>query len=714
MKSITLVTFAALMTLVFVFGSRSSAQDVSQIKYPKLNPLEIPNVKKIELDNGLRLYLSQDKSLPIFRASVRINIGSYLEPADKIGLADITSSVLRTGGTKKWSGDEIDEMLEAVGASVETSMGLATGTARINVLSEYTFLGLEVLAEVLRYPVFEQDKIDLEIVQQRSAIARRNDEALPLAIREFRKVIYGPKSVYARQSEYATINAISRDDLVAFHKKYFTPDNIQIGIWGDFDEKKIVKKIKKLFGDWSRGTVEIPKLPKVDYKFVRQVNYVEKNDVTQTNILLGHIGGLVTDEDYADRIVMNNILGGGFGNRMFNTIRSKEGLAYGTSATYTANIAYPGFFYGYVGTKSETTAKAIKEVIKVIKSMQTDPPTEEEMDRAKNAYLNSFVFNFDTKGEVVTRMMSYDYHGLPEDFLQQTKEKVEQVTAEDVVAAAMKNLRPDALQVVVVGKGEEFDMPLEELALGPVQTIDITIPSGEEKTELAITPENLEKGKNVLTEAAEAHGGLANFKKVSSLHTKGTLTIITPQGEMAIPFEELKAFPDKTRQEISLMGRTMLIIRNGSSGWHTGPTGELVPFSEEEILEENIDAMRNTIQMFQQIDSPEIQFVFDGSGEVDGSPVDFVVMLDKSGNSICRLAFDSKTHKLAAKSFWGTTMVGEGNIEERYAEFTQVEGILIPFKTFRNLDGKKCDYTEISEFNLNANVSADQFEKPTE
>ncbi|MEE8148877.1 MAG: insulinase family protein, partial [candidate division Zixibacteria bacterium] len=102
MKRFTLVTFTALMTLTFVLGSMGAAQDISQIKYPKLNPLEIPNVKKIELDNGLRLYLSQDKSLPIFRASVRINIGSYLEPADKIGLADVTSSVLRTGGTKKW------------------------------------------------------------------------------------------------------------------------------------------------------------------------------------------------------------------------------------------------------------------------------------------------------------------------------------------------------------------------------------------------------------------------------------------------------------------------------------------------------------------------------------------------------------------------------------------------------------------------------------
>ncbi len=351
MKRIMSMTIMALMTIPLVLGTMSTAQDVSQIKYPKLNPLEIPNVKKIELENGIRLYLSQDKSLPIFRASVIINAGSYLEPPDKIGLAEVTGSVLRTGGTKKWSGDEIDEMLEAVGASVETSMGLTNGTASINVLSEYTDLGLDVLAEVLRYPIFEQDKIDLEIVQQRSAIARRNDDPLQVALREFRKVIYGPNSVYARQGEYATINVITRDDLVSFHKKYFTPDKIQIGIWGDFDEKKIIKKIKKEFGSWVRGTVEIPELPKVDYKFVRQVYYVEKTDVTQTNIILGHIGGFVTDDDYADRIVMNNILGGGFGDRLFNAVRSRQGLEYRVEATYPANINYPGFFYGYVGTK---------------------------------------------------------------------------------------------------------------------------------------------------------------------------------------------------------------------------------------------------------------------------------------------------------------------------------------------------------------------------
>lgn len=710
-KFIISVLLTALV--VMSLATLIAAQDVEKLKYPPLNPLQIPNVKKVTLDNGLRLYLVKDNSLPLFNARARINFGSHLDPAGKTGLAEITGAVLRTGGTKKWSGDEIDEMLEAVGASVETYAGMENAGASVNVLSEYTNLGLEVLAEVLRNPVFEQDKIDLEKVQQRSGIARRNDEPRSVAIREFQKIIYGANSPYAAQVEYATINAISRDDLVAFHKKYMSPDKIQIGIWGDFDEAKLVAKIKELFGDWPKGTTPVPPLPEVAYKFVNSVNYVEKNDVTQTNILMGHIGGKVTDPDYAARIVMNNILGGGLGNRMFNIIRSKEGLAYGASATYTANISYPGFFYAYTATKSETTAKAIKEVIKVIKSMQTDPPTLEEMSKGKNAYLNSFVFNFDSKGEVVNRLMTYDFYGLPEDFLQKTKEGVEKVTADDVIAAAKKNLRPDAMQIVVVGKGEDFEMPLDQLGIGPVTTLDITIPSGEEKKELAVTPENLEKGKSVLSQAVSAHGGLASFKKINSMTAKGTFTVVTPQGEFAMPLDMAKVFPDKSRQEATMMGQKMVMIRNGSTGWKTAPNGQVVPMGEDDLMKGNKEDLRNIIRIFQLSDSPVTKAVYDGPGEIDGTPVDFVVLLDQTNEDVCRLAFDSKSHKLVSKSYWGTSPTGqEGNIQERFDNFTKVDGLILPLTTIRSLDGKKCDFTELSEFKLNASIAPDYFSKP--
>ena len=380
--------FFLLVAAVIMLAAVASvhAQDVDNIKYPTMNKLEIPDVEKITLDNGIRVYLLEDKSLPVFRASVRMNAGSFLEPIDKVGLASICGTVMRTGGTTKWSGDEIDEKLEAIGGSVETFIGLESGGASVNVLSDFTDLGLEVLSEVLRNPKFEEDKIELAKVQIKSGISRRNDDPQAIAFREFRKVIYGADSPYARHTEYATINAVTRDDIVEFHDKWYKPQNMQIAIWGDFNKKEILKKLNTYFGDWKQEGEVVPSLPQVDYKFEQKVHYVKKNDVNQTNILIGHIGGYVTDEDYGDLIVMNNILGGGFGSRMFNSVRSKEGLAYAVFGSYTANIKYPGIFVGFASTKSETTVKAVKEIIKSMKTMQTDPPTTDEMKFGKDSY----------------------------------------------------------------------------------------------------------------------------------------------------------------------------------------------------------------------------------------------------------------------------------------------------------------------------------------
>jgi len=192
----------------------------------------VPAVERITLENGIRLYLLEDHMLPVFRASVVINGGSYLEPDGKIGLAQLVGTVLRTGGTEKWTGDQIDEALESVGGTVETSFGLLTGSAYVATLSEQSDLALEVLAEILQRPVFDTGKINLAKVQLRSAISRRNDDPFTIAQREFTKQVYGPTSVFARQMEYNTVNSVKRDDLMAFHKAIVVPKNIQLAVWG--------------------------------------------------------------------------------------------------------------------------------------------------------------------------------------------------------------------------------------------------------------------------------------------------------------------------------------------------------------------------------------------------------------------------------------------------------------------------------------------------
>ena len=700
--------------LVLAFAAMTvSAQDVKKITYPKLNKLDIPKIQKETLPNGIRLYIVEDNRLPIFRASVRMNFGAYLEPADKLGLADITGEVLRTGGTKTWTGDELDEVLEGIGGSVETSIGMLSGSATVNVLSEYTDLGLQVLSEVLRNPTFDEDKIDLAKVSQRSGISRRNDDPQGIAFREFTNAIYGKESVYARDPEYKTINNITRDDLIAFHGQWCHPENIQIAVWGDLNKKDIIAKIKKYFGDWKPGGTTVPPAPEVDYKWDRKVYYAEKDDVNQSNIIIGHIGGKVQDKDYADRIVMNSVFGGGFGSRMFNNIRSKEGLAYATFGSYTANITHPGLFIAFTSTKSETTGKAINEMVKQINEMQTVPPTAEEMSRGKDGYLNSFVFNFDTKAEVVNRMMNYDYYGLPEDFLNQEKDRVEKVTPQDVVSAAKRNLHPDQLKVMVVGKGSDFDIPLDQLGLGPVDTLDISIPSGEEKKELAITPENIKKGTQLLTMAAEAHGGLKNFKAVKSLSSKGTLTIVTPNGDFPVTFQSVDVFPNQSYTLVEMMGNKMYDVWAGSVGWKTVSPGTIGDKTEDDLASDAKDRRRNTIRILATADNPEFRPVYAGSDKFDGKSAEIVVIVDAADNEICRLAIEPTAHTILGKSYWGPGMMGgEGTVTEVFENVEPVGGVMLPKKTVRLLDGQKMATTDVLEWSINGDIAPGLFTKP--
>ncbi len=465
----------------FLFGLAGSGCSQKQLvhykdlKYAKLGDIEIPKVERVTLANGMRLFLVEDHELPLISVSARIRVGSIYEPAEKIGLAAITGSVMRTGGTTSKTGDELDEQLERIAASVETSIGLKSGSASMSVLKEDVDTGLAILADVLMNPAFREDKIMLAKIQHRSAIARRNDNVRAIAGREYRKLIYGAASVYARHTEYATIGNISRDDLVAFHKKFYRPNNVMFGVSGDFDTKEMIKKIEKAFEGWEKADVQLPDVPQVHYQFRPTANLVRKEDINQSNIFLGHIGGMMDDPDYFALVVMNRILGGSFTGRLFKNIRSREGLAYSVSGRYSANYDFPGVLYVGCQTKSENTVRAIRAMIREVRKMTESEVTDEELALAKESYLNSFVFNFDTKAEIVGRLMVYEYYGYPADFLMKTKESIEKVTKADVLRVARKHLRPDKMQILAVGRPQDFDEPLS--VFGPVREIDITIPA---------------------------------------------------------------------------------------------------------------------------------------------------------------------------------------------------------------------------------------------
>ncbi len=456
-------------------AATKTAPDYRQLKYPELREIEVPEVKRVTLANGMQLLLLEDHELPLISLSARIRTGSIYEPAEKVGLADITGEVMRTGGTANMTGDEIDEALEAMAASVETGIATDFGWASLSVLKEDVDKTLSILADILMKPAFAPDKIELSKIQHRAAIARRNDSPGQIASREFAKLIYGPESPYARQTEYATIDAITRDDLVAFHGRFFAPGATMVAVWGDFETDVMVEKLEKVFKGWQKDKPSLPPWPEVRYKYLSTVNVVPRPDLNQSSILLGHIGGQMRDPDYFALIVMNQILGGGFTGRLFKNVRSRQGLAYSVFGTYGTDYVNPGAFSAGCQTESESTIHAIEAIVAEIEKLRQEEVTDEELAIAKDSFLNSFVFNFDSEGEIVTRLLTYEYYDYPADFLFSTRRRVEQVTKADVLRVAGKHLHPDQVQVLVVGNPQEFDKPLS--TLGEVKTIDITIPA---------------------------------------------------------------------------------------------------------------------------------------------------------------------------------------------------------------------------------------------
>ncbi len=472
MKNQNAVLFAVLFSLSASSGL--AQKHYKDLTYPPLGDIHIPKVERTELPNGMLLYLLEDHALPKVEGVALIRTGDRFEPADKTGLAGIVGQVMRTGGTATHPGEEIDRLLENVGAVVETGIGTSVGSASVYALKEDLPMALEILADLLRRPAFPEDKIDLAKVQERTAISRRNDDVMGIASREFVKLLYGSDSPYGRSPEYATIDNITKQDLIDFHARYFHPNEVALGLWGDFDSREVKALVEKHFGDWERKKVDFPALPEVPQNWDASVNFIPKDDVNQTNLRMGHLGGRRDDPDYFALRLMSQVLGGGFSSRLFRHIRTELGLAYAASATWGASWDYPGSFFIFCNTKSESTMLAIEEIVKEVRRITEEPVTADELRVAKEGILNSWVFNFDTTGELVQRMMTYDHYGYPQDFLAKFKDNIDKVTAEDILRAAKKHVQPDKLVILAVGREADFDKPLS--MLGDVNTIDITIP----------------------------------------------------------------------------------------------------------------------------------------------------------------------------------------------------------------------------------------------
>jgi len=446
---------------------------LDEIKIPPLPPFNPQQPKRIELPNHMVVFLQEDHELPIIGGTMRIRGGSIYEPAQKTGLAEIYGVVWRTGGTETRTGDQLDDFLEARAAKLETSANDDSTVISFNCLKGDFNDVFTAFNELLRQPEFRQDKIDLVKRQLYGLISRRNDDVDDIASREAEKLAYGKDNPYTRQEEYATVAAVTRQDLIDWHDQYVHPANIIFGIYGDFDSAAIEQLIRKTFGDWPAGS-RAPE-PKIQFAPVKPgLYFVNKEDVDQSSIQMVGLGITRRDPDYYPVVVMNEILGGGFASRLFVNLRSKLGLAYSVGGGIGSGWDHRGMDDFSAATKSASTKEMIDGLRRELNDLITNPPTPVEMKRAKDSILNSFVFNFDSKEKVLAEKMRYEFYGYPLDFLEQYRSQIEKVTVDDVNRVAKKYIHPEQYPTLVVGNSTQLGNQLT--SLGAVTDIDITIP----------------------------------------------------------------------------------------------------------------------------------------------------------------------------------------------------------------------------------------------
>jgi len=434
---------------------------------PKTGVLDFkpPKGSRYSLDNGMVVYLLKDATLPVIHMTAITRTGRIYDPKEKIGLGELAVGLLKDGGTLKYKSDEIDKTLEFLGASIEPA--LAAEEARLDMFTLKKDLDkvLDIYASVLMEPAFEEDKTALKKAETLELIRRRNDDPSREARREAVRYFYGADHPYGWRPELSTVEPVTRGDLKAYHANYYRPNNIIIAAAGDFgSDEEMLRKLKEKFGGWKKGAVTFPVIPPVKINEARRVYFINK-DISQTFIVMLQKGIKRHDPVEFPLSITNEMLGGGLSSRLASEIRSRKGLAYSVYSYFSKNPDY-GFINAYCGTKPETYSQALSEMLRQFELIKTETAPADEVKRAKDSIINSFVFRFATPFDLISERALYEYHNYPADYLDTYVDKLAGVDAKAVLETSQKLFKPENALLFVIGDSKKFDKPLS--TFGPV------------------------------------------------------------------------------------------------------------------------------------------------------------------------------------------------------------------------------------------------------
>ena len=755
------VSFVSVSSVLFLcaLGRAAAAQLPRPIQWPTEPPprplpardIKFPHYELQTLPNGLQVVAVLHHEQPVVSMRLLIRAGTAHDPKDKLGLAHLLSSLLDQGvaGSRPRTAAELNDAIDFIGGEMGAGAGTDWTMLNVTVMKDSFESGLQMLSDMSRYPAFAPNEIERQRQQMLSGLQVSLQDPEYVANSVFDRLVYGFHPYGMPDSGTPeTLAGITRDDLVAFHRRYFAPNNAILAVVGDVTADEAFAEAKKIFGDWDRRDLSTDKF--IDPPDpTRRVVVVDKPDAVQTEVRVGHLGIPRNHPDYMALNMAIRILGGEGSNRLHQVLRTQRALTYGAQASFDT-LKETGDFEAQTNTRSDATGEVLRLIVDEFWRLQRERVNEIELMDAKAYLAGSFPLSIETPGAIAMQVVTVLFYGLPVDQLQTFRERVNAVTVDDVQRVAQKYLRPDRLSIVLVGNASAFSSQLARIGFGqfetvPLHDLDLTAPNFRRSRTRAgqlgsvggffhpaypayparpahpaysqtaarqappITAEQGARAMELLDRAIAAKGGLQTLRGIKTIVAKQTLSSGTSGVTNTTQSTNYIAYPDKFRIETMTPNGLVTQGYDGRVAWMKDARG-LHAVSDAFVRDAQINLRREVIALLLAardgaLTARVLPDVRDALGKVNHA----LELSARDLNPIV-LQVDPDNGLIVKETFVADTP-GRPTIEEEFSDYRNVDGVQIPFQATRRTGPVVVD-RKVTSIIINQPIDPAMFTRP--
>jgi zinc protease len=696
-------------------------------------PVTFPPYETQTLPNGLRVIAVSHHEQPVVSIRLLIGAGSALDPKGKTGLAHLTAALLDQG-TTTMSASELNDTVDFIGGGTNAGAGTDLSFVNMLVMKDSFDNGLKMLSDMARHPAFAPEEIARQRQQLVSSLQVSFEDPDFIANAVFDRLVYGFHPYGLPQSGTPeTLASITRDDLVAFHQKYFVPNNGILAIVGDISPEEAFAAVRRVFGDWERRELSPPAYSEPPSP-TRRVVIVNKPDSVQTEVRVGNLGIQRNHPDYMAVNLAIRILGGEGSNRLHQVLRTARGLTYGAQANFDT-FKESGDFEAETNTRTAATGEVLRLIVDEFWHLQRDPVSERELSDAKAYLTGSFPLTIETPNAIATQIVNVLFYGLPVTDLQNFRERVNAVTVDDIQRVAKLYLKPDRLSVVLVGNASEFTTQLQGIGMGSFETVDIQnldlaavdfkrpvrraaesgagvgrpAPQQFAPRYSAQSAVGQNDARALLDRVINAMGGLPALRGVKTVVARQTVTSPTPQGAMDAETTSYIQYPDKFRVEANTPAGLIASGYDGVNAWTRDPGG-VRNAPPDAAAEARNNLKRDVIRLL--LDAKDNQVGIRLLTDVRGADgrLQHVLEFTGSDQNPIVLSVDAETFKVTKESY-AAGAGGQALLDETFSDYRVVNGVLVPFVAERRV-GPLTIKRRVTDLQINRPLDPSLFTRP--